>query len=88
MAGLFHAVYGTDTPGPMLARIDQRSRIADLIGTEAEQLAYLYGACDRRELYPRLRNSKLPLFPDRFTGTEYPVGEAFRNSSAGAIRKP
>lgn len=76
IAGLLHAVYGTDTPGPMLAHIDQRRRIAGVTGAEAEQLAYLYGACNRKAFYPRLRIGQLPLFPDRFTGTEYAISEA------------
>jgi hypothetical protein len=75
-AGLFHAVYGTDAFGPMLATTDQRDSIARVIGAEAEQLAYLYGACDRQVFYPRVGVGVSPCFPDRFTGTKYPISEA------------
>ncbi|SCF17151.1 hypothetical protein GA0070607_6430 [Micromonospora coriariae] len=46
-AGLTHAVYGTD--GFDLALLDwaDRAVLRDLVGADAEDLVYLYGACDR-----------------------------------------
>lgn len=46
-AGLTHAVYGTD--GFDLALLDRADRavLRDLVGADAEELVYLYGACDR-----------------------------------------
>ncbi|HEU5109766.1 MAG TPA: hypothetical protein VFT95_14585, partial [Micromonosporaceae bacterium] len=46
-----------------------------LIGEEAEEIVYRYGACDRDFSYPRLAGSGPPQLRDRFTGavTEPPV---------------
>ncbi|MEU4555264.1 hypothetical protein EV382_2524 [Micromonospora violae] len=46
-AGLTHAVYGTD--GFDLTLLDRADRAAlrDLVGADAEDIVYLYGACDR-----------------------------------------
>lgn len=54
LAGLAHAVYGTD--GFDLALLDpaDRTTLRDLIGPSAERLVYLYGACDRDRSWPGL----------------------------------
>jgi len=72
-AGLYHAVYGTDGYNPALASLAGRDRIAELIGREAEELAYLYGACNRKVFYPRIGTEAQLLFTDRFTCTEYAI---------------
>ena len=53
-AGLTHAVYGTD--GFDLALLDRADRavLRDLVGADAEELVYLYGACDRRRSWREL----------------------------------
>jgi hypothetical protein len=53
-AGLTHAVYGTD--GFDLALLDRadRAELRDLVGADAEELVYLYGACDRRRSWREL----------------------------------
>ncbi|MEU8256551.1 DUF6817 domain-containing protein [Micromonospora inaquosa] len=53
-AGLTHAVYGTD--GFDLTLLDRADRavLRDLVGTDAEELVYLYGACDRGRSWPEL----------------------------------
>ncbi|HEY8102571.1 MAG TPA: hypothetical protein VIF82_17665 [Burkholderiaceae bacterium] len=73
IAGLYHAVYGTDGFNPSLVGIDMRQRIVSLLGQEAEQLAYLYGACNRRVYYPRISTESQLAFADRFTNTEYDI---------------
>jgi hypothetical protein len=73
IAGLYHAVYGTDGFNPSLVGIDMRQRIASLLGQEAEELAYLYGACNRRVYYPRIGTVSQLVFADRFTNTEYDI---------------
>jgi uncharacterized protein DUF6817 len=73
-AGLYHAVYGTDGYAPALATTAERRRIADLIGFDAEALAYLYGACDREKFHPRIGTSAQHLFVDRFCDSEYAIG--------------
>jgi hypothetical protein len=73
IAGLYHAVYGTDGYNPALVGVDMRQRIAALIGQEAEELAYLYGACNRKTYYPRIGTDAQLLFANRFTNTEYAI---------------
>ncbi|MGC4746130.1 DUF6817 domain-containing protein [Micromonospora sp. DT201] len=53
-AGLTHAVYGTD--GFDLALLDRADRavLRDLVGADAEELVYLYGACDRGRTWREL----------------------------------
>jgi hypothetical protein len=57
LAGLAHAVYGTD--GFDLALLDpaDRATLRTLIGTPAENLVYLYGACDRGRTWRQLADS-------------------------------
>jgi hypothetical protein len=73
LAGLYHAVYGTDGYAPSLVSIGVRSHVSTLIGKEAEEITYLYCACDRRAFYPRIGTVSQCLFADRFTGTEYEI---------------
>ena len=73
IAGLCHAVYGTDGYNPALTGLDGRQRIAQLIGAEAEELVYLYGACNRRLFYPRIGTDARLIFVDRFSNTEYSI---------------
>ena len=75
IAGLYHAVYGTDGYNPALVGIDMRQRIQALLGQEAEQLAYLYGACNRRVYYPRIGTDAQLRFADRFSDTEYDISD-------------
>jgi hypothetical protein len=65
-AGLTHAVYGTD--GFDLTLLDRADRavLRDLVGADAEELVYLYGACDRGRSWRELAQTG-QLF-DRFTG--------------------
>ncbi|MDP2322756.1 MAG: hypothetical protein Q8N51_01840 [Gammaproteobacteria bacterium] len=76
IAGLFHAVYGNEAYGQVLASIDQRERIAAVIGSDAEELAYLYGACNRQTFYARLGTRLQLVFSDRFSNTEYQITES------------
>ena len=73
LAGLYHAVYGTDGIVGSLASVGARIRIAELIGDEAERIAYLYGACARDAFHPRIGAPDELRFADRFAGTEYPI---------------
>jgi hypothetical protein len=67
LAALCHAAYGTDGFAVPLLDPSERDRLRAVIGREAERLVYLYGACARRESYPRLAD--LPfVVSDRFTG--------------------
>jgi len=75
-AGLFHAVYGTAGIRGSLVGLASRGTINDLIGAEAEALAYLYGACDRATFHPRIGTPAQLRFADRFTTSQYRIGEA------------
>lgn len=46
-AGLFHSIYGTRTFRVRAIDHSERRRVRRVIGQRAEQLAYLFGACDR-----------------------------------------
>ena len=67
LAGLAHAAYGTDGFPQGLIGADARSNLAQLIGSEAEEIVYVYGSCDRSYSYPTLTDGD-PRFRDRFTG--------------------
>ncbi len=69
-AGLLHALYvSAGSPDPYYTMIDlaERPEVARIIGSEAEELVYLYGASDLGYFYPRVaENTKQ--WRDRFTG--------------------
>ncbi len=54
LAGLAHAVYGTDGFDVVLLDRADRTTLRDLIGELPESLVYLYGACDRSRTWQRL----------------------------------
>jgi hypothetical protein len=68
LAGLAHAAYGTDGFPQSLIGVTARPNLMLLIGSEAEEIVYTYGSCDRAFSYPTLSNG-LPRMRDRFTGT-------------------
>lgn len=47
-AGLFHSVYGSDAFDVALFGAGERDEVRDLIGPEAEELAFAFGTIDRR----------------------------------------
>jgi len=67
-AGLYHAVYGTFAFDRKLVDLEARRSIAAIIGEEAEQIVYIYGACDRDFLYKQIGIDQRPEYRDRFTG--------------------
>jgi hypothetical protein len=67
-AGLCHATYGTDGFATGLLGTDQRAVLAELVGTQAEELVYLYGSCARGSTYPQFGGESPVVFRDRFTG--------------------
>lgn len=73
IAGLYHAVYGTDGFNPSLTGLNSRPQIVNLVGAEAEELTYLYGACDRAVFYPRIGGESQLLLADRFQTSEYAI---------------
>ncbi|MEU5977008.1 DUF6817 domain-containing protein [Streptomyces sp. NPDC047315] len=67
LAGLCHSLYGTDGFPAVLLPPERRFELASVIGAEAEELVYLYGACDRGPTYRDLARADAP-FHDRLTG--------------------
>ena len=67
VAGLFHAVYGTYGSADALVGLDKRPDIAEIIGKRAEEMVYIYAACDRPHFYPRVVRDDQPQYLDRFT---------------------
>ncbi|MCU7724728.1 hypothetical protein ODJ79_13460 [Actinoplanes sp. KI2] len=66
LAALTHAAYGTDGFPVVLLDVVDRSVLRDLIGTEAEELVYRYGGCDRGRTWRALPSTGL--IWSRFTG--------------------
>ncbi|GAB3839467.1 DUF6817 domain-containing protein [Dactylosporangium cerinum] len=57
LAGLAHAVYGTDGFDLVLLDPADHGTLRDLIGAPAQRLVYLYGACDRDRTWRRLADT-------------------------------
>ena len=66
LAGLTHAVYGTDGFARSLLAWSDRESLRSVVGATAENLVYLYGACDRNRTWPSLADTAT--VHDRFTG--------------------
>jgi hypothetical protein len=71
IAGVCHAMYGTDGFDHVLMSTDERALLADMIGVRAEALVHLYASCDRDFVYPRLAGGRPVVFRNRFTGREH-----------------
>lgn len=74
-AGLFHAAYGTAAFDSAMISLSQRQKIADIIGSDAETIVYLYCACDRQPVFERLRAGEPLWYRDRFLCEEYVLDE-------------
>ncbi|OUS29768.1 hypothetical protein A9Q99_08030 [Gammaproteobacteria bacterium 45_16_T64] len=70
-AGLYHAAYSTAGFEGALASHEQRDRVIDIIGEQAEQIVYMYCACDRDVVFSRIGKQQPVFFKDRFTQEEY-----------------
>jgi hypothetical protein len=68
LAGLAHAVYGTDGFDVTLLPTTRRAVLRDIIGHDAELLVYRYGACDRKRTWRTLAETRR--VRDRFTGVD------------------
>ncbi len=78
LAGLVHAAYGTDGFPTALLPLAERDRLRRVVGDEAEEIVYLYDACDRAATYPLADRTPLPL-TDRFSDAVHPLdGDGLR----------
>jgi len=66
LAARAHAVYSTDGFDVTLLDSDERPVLAEIIGADAEQLVYRYGACDRGRTWDALADTARVW--NRFTG--------------------
>lgn len=73
LAGLTHATYGTDGFARALVDRTDRAALREIVGAEAEELVYLYAACDRDRTWPGLATSAT--VHDRFTGEEHVLSD-------------
>ena len=51
LAGLLHSLYGTQEFKEKALSLDERPKVASLIGADAEELVYLFGVANRRGFY-------------------------------------
>src|SRR5262245_12534106 len=78
LAGLFHSIYGTEVFRAVAAALSQRPRIRAVIGERAEELAYLFSACDRQALFHGLSSPDPPVLRDRFADCDRPLATETR----------
>jgi hypothetical protein len=72
LAGLFHSIYGTEGYSIPSVELGRRDHVRERIGERAERLAYLFGVCERRDLFPSL-GQKEPVLRDFVHGREVRV---------------
>jgi uncharacterized protein DUF6817 len=72
-AGLAHAVYGTDGFAVSLFGLDDRARVASVVGPAAESIVYRYASCDRGSTLGQVGRRHPVVFRDRFTGVDEPL---------------
>jgi hypothetical protein len=73
LAGLCHSIYGTESFSKAPASLENRAYVQDLIGKEAEQLAYLFGAHIKESLWDNLDRANNYFIEDRFIEESVPV---------------
>lgn len=77
VAGLFHSIYGTEFYKTRSADLSQRDEIRKEIGRRAEELAYLFSACDRRHAFSNVERAGDFTIRDLFQdGRETPISAA------------
>ena len=70
-AGLYHAAYGTAGFDQQMVSVEQRGKIAHIIGPSAEEIVYQYCACERNYFWPKFGSETNPAFRNRFNGEIY-----------------
>lgn len=66
-AGLCHSIYGTESFSKALITLDGRQYVQELIGVEAERMAYLFGAHKKESFWGNLDRSENFSVEDRFS---------------------
>jgi len=77
LAGRFHSVYGAEggRARDRDANLSRRADVRALIGATAEELAYLYAACERRSLFTNAPGAAALTINDLFEKRDVPVSE-------------
>jgi (p)ppGpp synthase/HD superfamily hydrolase len=75
LAGLFHAVYGTQTFDRHGLPLERRHEVRDLIGERAERLAYANCALVRESIDASVASGGPPQLWDRYTDGPLPIRE-------------
>jgi hypothetical protein len=77
LAGLFHSAYGAEGGAARArdANLERREDVRAVIGPEAEALAYLYSALERRHLFGNAARHGDYTVHDLFVKAEVPVSE-------------
>jgi hypothetical protein len=70
LAGLCHAAYSSDGFEGQVLDHSSRDIIAEVAGPEVEALVYLYGSCDKDQVYPQIGRTWPVRFRDRFDASE------------------
>ena len=82
LAGLCHAIYGTDGFPHLLVEPTRRDVVVDLVGVKAEAIVHRYATCDRTIVGPQVGRRRPVAFRDRFTGVTTQVDGAELRSFA------
>lgn len=69
MGGLFHNIYGTEVFKPKAVSLDRRGHVARIIGTEAEELAFLFCVTKRIGFFDRHADPVHPVLWDEVNKT-------------------
>lgn len=78
LGGLLHSIYGTERFGAFRIPLDRRSEVADVVGVEAELLAYANCAISRED-FDTYAPRGFRKFPSRFGGEiNFTDAEEFR----------
>lgn len=74
LAGLCHAVYGTEGFQQSILEVSERDVLREIIGEAAEASVYFYGSAERNSFCPSITRSQVN-FRDRFTGVAFEPDE-------------
>jgi hypothetical protein len=75
LAGLCHAVYGTDGFAASLVDVAHRESVVEVIGSQSEAIIYVYASADRSFVYPQMGTASHVVLRDRFTGSARELSE-------------
>ncbi len=75
VAGLFHSIYGTEYYTTRSADLSQRAMIRDHIGRDAEELAYLFCACEHNDLLANIGRTEDYSIKDTIEARQLPLSK-------------